>query len=349
MGLIFASILGNYLYFSSVLYNKILENNRWALWQELKDPGDRDLGTEIAIEASCFLSNAQFWLFRAIWLFPYVFRSVRLRLIWGMQREYLVSDDDAAVAELDTSMQSRQRYMPSSAGSMMSSNHSRKSQSIFKAKSLEETNEMIKGVSKRSTYWIQEKNLLKWLFVALSPLALCIIGALASKYFSIMLPSMSMYQCGNWEKVFDDKPVDAYHKSLNISVGFYLNLEFILCTIFFGTVFWLRNIHDEFNINKEIRRMSIALYITDTLYVASLLFLYDTVFVVLGFVQYIQVACCLFLLYLTGFHKILQSYKPNEILPFPLTQESIESLDSALLMPTSCQTFYEFLNDLGDA
>ena len=104
MGLIFASILGNYLYFSSVLYNKILENNRWALWQELKDPGERDLGTEIAIEASCFVSNAQFWLFRAIWLFPYVFRSVRLRLIWGMQREYLVSDDDAAEAELDTSM-----------------------------------------------------------------------------------------------------------------------------------------------------------------------------------------------------------------------------------------------------
>ena len=107
VGLIFASILGNYLYFSSVLYNKILENNRWALWQELKKPGERDLGTEIAIEASCFLSNAQFWLFRAIWLFPYVFRSVRLKLIWGMQREYLVSEDDAAEAEHRNSSHSR--------------------------------------------------------------------------------------------------------------------------------------------------------------------------------------------------------------------------------------------------
>jgi len=82
-------------------------------------------------------------------------------------------------------------------------------------------------------------------------------------------------------------PVSAYQKSLNIAVSFYANYEFILCTVFFATVFWLRNIHDEFNINKEIRRMSMTLYITDTLYVVSLLFFYDSVFVVLGFVQYI--------------------------------------------------------------
>lgn len=90
------------------------------------------------------------------------------------------------------------------------------------------------------------------------------------------------------------------------------------------------------------------LYLSDMLYIGSLLFLYDTVYVVLGFCQYIQVACCLALLYLTAFSKIRKSFKPNPIIPFPLTQESIESLESALLMPTSCQTFYDFINDLGD-
>ena len=95
--------------------------------------------------------------------------------------------------------------------------------------------------------------------------------------------------------------------------------------------------------------MSLILYVTDTLYIGSLLYLWNTVFVVLGFCQYIQVACCFALLYLTAISKIRKSYQPNPIIPFPLTHETIESLESALMMPTSCQIFYEFINDLGDA
>lgn len=95
--------------------------------------------------------------------------------------------------------------------------------------------------------------------------------------------------------------------------------------------------------------MSIILYVTDTLYFGSLLYFWDTTFVVLGFCQYFQVICCLSLLYLTAFKKIRKSYEPNPIIPFPLTHETIESLESALMMPTSCQTFYEFISDLGDA
>lgn len=47
----------------------------------------------IAIESSCYFSNAQLWLFRAIWFFPYIFRIVRLKLIWGMQKKYYTVED----------------------------------------------------------------------------------------------------------------------------------------------------------------------------------------------------------------------------------------------------------------
>ena len=51
-----------------------------------------------------------------------------------------------------------------------------------------------------------------------------------------------------------------------------------------------------------------VLYLTDSCYIGSLLFFYDTVFVVLGFCQYIEVICCLALLYLTAVSHIRKSY-----------------------------------------
>lgn len=54
-------------------------------------------------------------------------------------------------------------------------------------------------VKPRSTYFIQEKNLLKWLSIVLMPFLICIIVAIADTNFAIWLPSFSMYQCGDWK------------------------------------------------------------------------------------------------------------------------------------------------------
>ena len=128
----------------------------------------------------------------------------------------------------------------------------------------------------------------------------------------------------------------------------YVNYEFVLCTLFFLCTFWLRNIKDEFSINTEIRVMTTILFVSDFLYISSIILLYNTVFVVLGFIQYIEVMTCLSLLYVTAIRPILKSYKPNPIIPFPLNQDCIEQLESAMMMPASSQMFYEFINDLGD-
>ena len=53
-----------------------------------------------------------------------------------------------------------------------------------------------------STYWIQERNLVKWLFITLTPLFITIIAVLIDDDFAVWLPSLCMYQCGNWDSVF---------------------------------------------------------------------------------------------------------------------------------------------------
>lgn len=40
------------------------------------------------------------------------------------------------------------------------------------------------------------------------------------------------------------------------------------------------------------------------------------------------------------------SYSPNSIIPFPINEECIKTLEMALLMPTSANYFYEYLETL---
>ena len=86
------------------------------------------------------------------------------------------------------------------------------------------------------------------------------------------------------------------------------NYEFVLCTLIFLCTFWLRNIKDEFSINFEIRAMTTCLFISDFLYIFTMIAFYDSVFVVLGFCQYFEIALCLSLLYLTAIRPIVKSY-----------------------------------------
>ena len=47
--------------------------------------------------------------------------------------------------------------------------------------------------SSPSTYWIQERNLVKWLFITLTPLFITIIAVLIDDDFAVWLPSLCMY------------------------------------------------------------------------------------------------------------------------------------------------------------
>ena len=125
------------------------------------------------------------------------------------------------------------------------------------------------------------------------------IAAIIDKKIEIWIPSFAMMQCGDY------KTVKGYEDSLNFAVACYINYEFILLTIFIVCTYKLRHIKDEFNINSELRVMTTLLLISDLLYISSILFLYDTVYVVLGFLEYIEVLLSLSLLYVTSIRPIV--------------------------------------------
>lgn len=62
----------------------------------------------------------------------------------------------------------------------------------------------------------------------------------------------------------------------------------------------LREIDDTFNISRELRRVIAISTVCFTAYTFMILFADDTLFVILGFVQYFWVVICLSLLYLTA-------------------------------------------------
>ena len=124
---------------------------------------------------------------------------------------------------------------------------------------------------------------------------------------------------------------------------------FIYNTIFFFAYYPMREVEDHFKITKELRVTITTLFITDFLYCGCLLWFYTSAFVILGFVEYIQVALNLILLYITAFKPVRQSYKTNFIVPFPINDEMISELNSAMLMPISSKYFHDYLeNELDD-
>ena len=129
---------------------------------------------------------------------------------------------------------------------------------------------------------------------------------------------------------------------------FFINYEFVICIMFFICIFVMRNIKDEFSINNELRAMTSVLFITDFFYIGCLIFINNSAFVTLGGIQYIELFLSLSLLTITAIIPIKKSYEPNNIIPFPLNQNLIEKLESAMIMPISSKMFYDFLDDLGD-
>jgi len=174
------------------------------------------------------------------------------------------------------------------------------------------------------------------------PCAIVFVLALFIPKLETWLPSFAMMQCGEYDSV------DQYENILAVTVICYINYEFLLLLVFILCVYRLRHIRDEFNINTELRAVTTILFFSDMFYIGSIIFLYDTVFDVLGFVEYIEVVLSITLLCLTSITPVVRTYYPSGVVPFPISQEVIEHVDSAMIMPIASQMFYEFLNDLSD-
>ena len=110
-------------------------------------------------------------------------------------------------------------------------------------------------------------------------------------------------------------------------------------------IYLLRHVQDEFSINAELKIVTTVQVIVNFITFYLLIFCADTPFNHTNNMLYVLVLRGLFLLVVTAMIPIKRSYNPNSIIPFPINEECIKSLEMALLMPTSANYFYDYLEN----
>lgn len=89
-------------------------------------------------------------------------------------------------------------------------------------------------------------------------------------------------------------------------------------------------------------------YICGFLFMFFLSLMPHSDFVWYNYIEYIMIFRGLVCLVVTGIIPIKKSYTANAIIPFPINEECIKSLEMALLMPTSANYFYNYLENFAD-
>jgi hypothetical protein len=118
--------------------------------------------------------------------------------------------------------------------------------------------------------------------------------------------------------------------------------------LFLG-VFLIRNIEQVFASTRELTAVALLVSLSFGIELASLLYLSNTAWVVLGWFLYVPLACSCACLWLTSIDPILKTYETSTIIPFSLNQECLNNFESAIIQETSSRYFYDFLSyDLKD-
>lgn len=117
----------------------------------------------------------------------------------------------------------------------------------------------------------------------------------------------------------------------------------ILNCMFMLAIYMLRNVDDDFNNKQELVLFLLCNIVISFMYTCCLLYVPDSLFVGMGFFLYFKVLLSAISLYLSGISPVIRSQKPNNIIPFPLNETTIASVESAIQQPISSKYFYNFL------
>lgn len=207
------------------------------------------------IGTTCFLDYLNWRFFRVIWLLPYLFRILRLYQIWNFHKIY-VKTEESVIIDQNVSIRSSDVYNE-------------------KTRRIEAENRRRKCKS----FLISEQNLITVFLLTMIPFLLLACAEPFLKSINIVLPVFSIQQCCGCDQV-------AYQNELYNAFIWYTVSEATYNMVFFASYFTLRDVETNFRITRELRITIICKFIIDFLYGASLLYLYDTAFVVLGFAEY---------------------------------------------------------------
>lgn len=108
-------------------------------------------------------------------------------------------------------------------------------------------------------------------------------------------------------------------------------------------IFYLRKVPSEFTLMKEISDVTFIRLTKMGLGYILLIWDFDDMY----YTNLLYITLCVFFdfaCFWRSSYKILEAtYRPNDIMPYPITKECIENFDLAIIMPTTVSHFYEFL------
>jgi hypothetical protein len=119
--------------------------------------------------------------------------------------------------------------------------------------------------------------------------------------------------------------------------------DFFCNTLLISCIFILRKVDDMFSALQEFKWICFIMIFCSTFDLTCLLFFDKTLFVVLGYYQYVNLIGLLICLYLTAITGILQTLETSSIIPFSMTLDCLDEFESAIIQDTSSEYFYEYL------
>ncbi len=187
----------------------------------------------------------------------------------------------------------------------------------------------------RAQFCLLETNLIKLLLLILLPFVIMASLAAVDDDIRAITPTFGCYNCGIYD-IF-------YHT--NYSMILFITVNGLFTFLFLYIIHQTKLIQPEFAIQMELITVWASFFITNFVKTSLLLFFKDSVILYVGATDYIILAHCFLCLTVTALIPIRETYSPNQIIPFPLNEECIKNLEMALLLPTSANYFYEYLEN----
>lgn len=200
----------------------------------------------------------------------------------------------------------------------------------------------------KSLHFVREKNLIKWLIVIMIPLFIMTVVAVFDNDFRSYFPSFEAKSCLLGSNYFT-KEYDIIRKfqlHLYYTIESYLLTNFVLNSLLMWFIYLLRDIQAEFSMNHELKVLTFVQIAVDFIIFFFLIVAPKAEISSSNNLQYIMSVRGLVLLWVTAVQPLRASYSANAIIPFPINEECIKTLEMALLMPTSANYFYEYLETL---
>jgi hypothetical protein len=125
------------------------------------------------------------------------------------------------------------------------------------------------------------------------------------------MPFFCVSQCqGNTNK--------NYYNYINSTMKYEIIISTIYNLIFVLCLWLLRKVHSTFSAVNEICWVVVIFAFAYAFQSACLLFLSDTLFVVMGYYEYVILVASMVCLYLTALDPIAETYETSSIIPFSL-------------------------------